>query len=79
VEEGTLPGGHLSQCADKHRGRRELFEFSSWRKYPLKDLHWVVEHPERLSKRLLEQEDCQEGIIFSICGRRKEAKIPQGV
>jgi hypothetical protein len=41
----------------RHRQkRRELFEFCYWRKYPLKDLHWVVEHPEGLSKRLLEQE-----------------------
>jgi hypothetical protein len=26
-KEDTLPGGHLSQCADRHIGRRELFEF----------------------------------------------------
>jgi hypothetical protein len=38
----------------RHRRRKELFEFWSWRKYPLKDLHWVTEHPERLSKGLLE-------------------------
>jgi hypothetical protein len=53
VEENTLPSGHLSLCTDRHR-RRELFEFWSWRKYPLKDIHWVVEHPERLNKELLE-------------------------
>jgi hypothetical protein len=36
---------------------RELFEFCNLKKNPLKDLHRVVEHPERLSNRLLEQKD----------------------
>jgi hypothetical protein len=42
------------------------------------DLHWVTEHPERLSKELLEQKDSQEGInILHL--REKKDKIPQGV
>jgi hypothetical protein len=43
----------LSRCADRHR-RRELFEFCKLKKNPLRDLHRVTEHPEILSKRLLE-------------------------
>jgi hypothetical protein len=35
------------------------------KKYPLRDLHRVVEHPERLSKRFLEQTESQEGIHIS--------------
>jgi hypothetical protein len=53
----------LRQCADKHK-RRELFEFWILEKSPLKDLSRVVEHPESLSKRLLEQKGSQEGITF---------------
>jgi hypothetical protein len=33
----------------------------------LEDLHRVAEHPDRLSKRLLEKIEIQEGITFSIC------------
>jgi hypothetical protein len=36
------------------------------KKNPLRDLHRVFEHPDRLSKRLLEQKDSLEGIVFSI-------------
>jgi hypothetical protein len=43
----------LSQCAD--RQGRELFEFFNLKKNPQKDLHRVVEHPERLSHRFLER------------------------
>jgi hypothetical protein len=35
-------------------GRREIFEFYDLRKNPLRDLHRVVEHPDRLSKKLIE-------------------------
>jgi hypothetical protein len=52
-------------CRQAHR-RRELFEFCDLRKIPLRDLHRVPEHPDRLSNRLLEQIESQEGIIFSI-------------
>jgi hypothetical protein len=38
----------------------------------LKDLHKVVEHPERLNNRLLEKRHCQEGILLSICRKREE-------
>jgi hypothetical protein len=55
----------LSKCADRHR-RRELFEFCNLRKNPPRDLHRVAEHPDRLSKRLLEHIESQEGITFSI-------------
>jgi hypothetical protein len=47
------------------------------RKNPLRDLHRVAEHPERLSKRLLEQKDSQEGIQHSpSVGEKEERKIP---
>ena len=39
-----------------------------------RDLHRVTEHPERLSKRLLEQKNSQEGITFS-SKRRKEKEL----
>jgi hypothetical protein len=39
-----------------------------------RDLHRVTEHPERLSKRLLEQKNSQEGITFS-SRRRKEKEL----
>jgi hypothetical protein len=42
----------------------------------LKGLHWVVEHPEVLKKRL-EQEDSQEGIHFILHLREKKEKNPQ--
>jgi hypothetical protein len=32
----------------------------------------VVEHLDRLNKRLLEKIESQEGITFSICRRREE-------
>jgi hypothetical protein len=51
--------------------RRELSDFWSWRKYPLKDLHWVNKHPERLSKRLLEQE-ARKASIYPSVGKREE-------
>jgi hypothetical protein len=51
--------------------RRELFEFYNL-KSPLRDLHRVSEHPNRLSKRLLEQTESQEAVTFSICRRREE-------
>jgi hypothetical protein len=57
--------------------KRTLLSSTIRRKIPLKDLHWVVEHPERLSKRFLEQIESQEGILFSISGRRK-TKSPKG-
>jgi hypothetical protein len=43
------------------------------KKNPLKDLHRVVEHPEALSKRLLEWRIARRASKFSIC-RRKEKK-----
>jgi hypothetical protein len=52
--------------ASRHRRRKELFEFWERRKSPLRDLYWVAEYPEVLSKRLLEQKDSQEASIFSI-------------
>jgi hypothetical protein len=70
--EDTPPGGHRVSVQTGIEERRELFEFCILKKNPLGDLHRVVEHPDRLSKRLLEQRDSQEGIqVFSICGRRK--------
>jgi hypothetical protein len=42
------------------------------RKSPLRDLHRVVEHPDRLSKRLLEKTESQEAVTFSICRRKEE-------
>jgi hypothetical protein len=63
----------LRQCADRHR-IKELFEFCNLKKSPLKDLCRVAEHPERLSKRLLEQKNSQEGITFSN-RRRKEKEL----
>jgi hypothetical protein len=39
-----------------------------------RDLHRVTEYPERLSKRLLEQKNSQEGITFS-SRRRKEKEL----
>jgi hypothetical protein len=74
--EDTLPGGNLSQCADRHR-RRELSEFCVLKKNPLRDLHRVVEHPVALSKKLLKHKDIQEGIHISpSTGERKKDKIP---
>jgi hypothetical protein len=67
----------LRQCAGRHRKRRELFEFWSWRKYPLRDLHWVAEHPERLSKRLLEQE--ARKALYSPSVGEEERQNPLGV
>jgi hypothetical protein len=61
LRKDTLPDGHLSLCADRDR-RKELFRVLEERKNPQKDLHWVAGHPERLSKRLLEQTESQEGI-----------------
>jgi hypothetical protein len=45
----------LRQCAGWHREEENSVEFWNLRKSPFRDLHRVVEHPERLSKRLLEQ------------------------
>jgi hypothetical protein len=45
------------------------------KKSPLKDLHRVVEHPERLNNRLLEQTECQEGIIFLHLREKEEGII----
>jgi len=56
--------------------KRNLLSSVVWRKNPLEDLHRVVEHPDRLSKRLLEQTERQEGITFSIYRRREERQNP---
>jgi hypothetical protein len=45
------------------------------KKSPLKDLRRVAEHPERLSNRLLEQTECQEGIIFLHLREKEEGII----
>jgi hypothetical protein len=37
-------------------GEENSLSSGIWRKYPLRDLHWVAEHPERLNKRFLEKE-----------------------
>jgi hypothetical protein len=66
------------KCADRHRGEENSLSSGIWRKSPLKDLHWVTEHPEGLSKRLLEQKDSQEGIHFILHLREKKDKIPKG-
>jgi hypothetical protein len=58
--------------------RKELFEFWSWRKYPLKDLHWVAEHPERLSKRLLEQE-ARKALYSPSVGEGRRTKSLRGL
>ena len=41
-----------------------------------RDLHRVTEYPERLSKRLLEQKNSQEGITFSSRRRKKKELFP---
>jgi hypothetical protein len=61
----------LSRCADRHK-RKELFEFYNLKKNPVRDLRRVVEHPERLSKRLLEQRIARRASEFSICRRKGE-------
>jgi hypothetical protein len=45
-------------------------EFCNLKKNPLKDLHRVTEHPERLSNRLLEQRSARRASILHL--RRKE-------
>jgi hypothetical protein len=45
------------------------------KKNPLKDLRRVVEHPEALSKRLLEQRIARRASKFSICRRKEEGLI----
>jgi hypothetical protein len=49
------------------------------RKNPLKDLHWVTEHPERLSKRLLEQKESQEGINILHLWEKRRTKSLRGL
>ena len=44
------------------------------KKNPLRDLHRVAEHPDRLSKRLLEKTEIQEAVTFSICGRKERRR-----
>jgi hypothetical protein len=39
-----------------------------------RDLHKVIEHPERLNKRFLDQKNSQEGITF-YSRRRKEKEL----
>jgi hypothetical protein len=48
----TLLGGIEKVCRQAQE-RRELLEFCTSEEGPLSDLHWVVEHPKILSKRLL--------------------------
>jgi hypothetical protein len=45
------------------------------KKIPLKDLCRVVEHPERLSNRLLKKIEYQEGIIFLHLREKEEGII----
>jgi hypothetical protein len=73
-EKKLCQEGIESVCRQAQK-RKELFEFWNWRKYPLKDLHWVVEHPERLSKRLLEQE-ARKALYSPSVGEGRKDKIP---
>jgi hypothetical protein len=45
------------------------------KKSPLKDLCRVFEHPETISKRLLEQGIARRASKFSICRRKEEGFI----
>jgi hypothetical protein len=76
VEEILRQEGVEKVCRQAQENR-ELFEFCHLKKYPLRDLHWVG-YPEGSARRLLEQRT-RKVFVFSICGRRKENKIPQGV
>jgi hypothetical protein len=48
------------------------------RKYPLRDLHWVAKHPERLSKRLLEQE-ARKALYSPSVGEGRKTKPLRGL
>jgi hypothetical protein len=47
------------------------------KKNPLRDLHRVGEHPERISKRLVEKTKSQEAVTFSsLTGEGWKDEIP---
>jgi hypothetical protein len=73
-KEETLPGGHRVSVQTGTEEKNSLSS-GSWRKNPLKDLHWVAEHPERLSKRLLEQKDSRKALNILHLWEKKD-KIP---
>jgi hypothetical protein len=64
----------LRHCADRHSKRRELFEFWNLEEESMEGSSQGCWTPWRLSRRLLEQEDSQEGIKFSICGRKERKR-----
>jgi hypothetical protein len=60
--------------------RRELFEFCNLKKIPLRDLHRVVEHPDRLRKRFLEKMENQQEVFILHLRRREEGQnLPRGL
>ena len=71
--EDILPGGHWDSV--QIGIRRELFEFCNLKKNPLRDLHRVVEYPERISKRFLEWRISMRASKFSIWGRKEKSRV----
>ena len=71
--EDTLPWGHWDSV--QTGARRELFEFCNLKNNPLRDLHKVVEYPERLIKRLLEWRIARRESKFSIWGRKEKRRV----
>jgi hypothetical protein len=64
------------KCASRHRRTENSLSSTTWRKSPLRELHWVAEYPEVSARRLLEKQRARKASEYSPSVEGEEEKNP---